>query len=78
MKKKEAYKILREIDQKTTSTTSIKLGMVTQAMLDKFCKLAGINRSRYIRIAISFFDGYLDSLSETELTEEIKKIKKFD
>lgn len=78
MKRKEAYQKLRKIDQKTAEVTSIRLGMVTITLVDKFCKLVDIPRSRYIRIAISHFDSYLSQLSDSELAEEIKKIKKFD
>ena len=78
MKKKEAYQKLREIDKKTTDNVSIRLGMVTLSMVDKFCKEIGINRSRYIRIAISHFASYLDSLNEEELKKELMKIIHFD
>ncbi len=78
MKKKEAWQKLREIDQKTILNTSINLGMVTLSILDKNCKAIGINRSRYIRIAISHFDSYLASLPEKELMQELTKIKRFD
>ncbi|MBA7608112.1 hypothetical protein ES703_15287 [subsurface metagenome] len=78
MNKKEVYKKLREIDKKTTQNTSIRLGMVTLSLMDKFCKPIGISRSRYIRIAISHFDSYLSQLNDSELAQEIQKIIHFD
>ena len=78
MNPKKAYQKLRDIDQKTQENISIRLGMVTLTLVDKFCKLVDINRSRYVRIAISHLDSYLSQLSDKELAEEIKKMKKFD
>lgn len=78
MNKKEAYQKLREIDKNTTDNISIRLGMVTISMVDKFCKEIGINRSRYVRIAIGHFASYLDSLEPKEFNQEIQKIIHFD
>jgi len=78
MNKKEAYQKLREIDKNTTQNTSIRLGMVTLSLMDKFCKPIGISRSRYVRIAIGHFASYLDSLEPEELNQEIQKIIHFD
>jgi len=82
MKIKEAYALLREVDkrsmEKKENFITIRLGIITTHMVDKFCKIIGIPRSRYIRIAISFFDSYLSQLSDSELAVEIKKIREFD
>jgi hypothetical protein len=78
MNKDEAYQKLREIDKKTMKPVSITMGLVTETTLKRLCDLLNINRSRFIRIAVSHFASYIDSLDDEQLKKELMKIIHFD
>ncbi len=78
MTRKQAYQKLKEVDDKSANTVSFRLGLVTQGYINDMCKTLEINRSRFIRIALSHFDSYLSQLSKEELAAEVRRMKQFD
>lgn len=84
MKQKELEELvskrLQEIDKKGTKTgmITLRVGVVELSLLNLFCQKVGIKRAKLIRIALDFFQTYLESLSEEEFRKELLKIKRFE